>query len=431
MIANIGVLILETVKLLLALCGCLNYKMKRRFIGAWVVFGVSVLCLVMKGIQDSDYRITSFTFVVVVISAMMIEGKRKGLLVLVVFLGISVIDTTMIPCMCSWLSLTDEQIFKNPLLYWGVNAISLVGIMVAAVLLQKLYYGRRKKGKQELHNSGRLYFALFAIGLSASMMFMLPVHETGFIWNKGTIAMVAIALIVFAVVFLVMGALLIYNNSAKRHYQEMARMNQRLGEMKEDYYRLLLEKEEETKKFRHDMSAHLVCIKTYLEEEKLQEAKDYLECLRGTMRELSAKHQTGHTLVNAIVNDVSGRYTGVNLNWRGHLPIRMQLSDMDICVIFSNLLENAFLAASNCEDGGTVDVMVKSVGGALAITMENTIAKPIEEKDGELITQKTDKKNHGYGTRNVRTCVEKNEGEVTFAYTEKNFTVNVFLNNVA
>ena len=137
MIINIVILVLEMVKMLLVLCGCLNYKMKRRFTGAWVVFGVCVVMLVIKGIQDSTYLVSSFYFIVVVIAAMMLEGKRKGLLSLVVFLGISCVDSVMVPVVQFILGITEEEFYQNPLLSRGVNAISLIGIIIAAIILQK------------------------------------------------------------------------------------------------------------------------------------------------------------------------------------------------------------------------------------------------------------------------------------------------------
>ena len=45
------------------------------------------------------------------------------------------------------------------------------------------------------------------------------------------------------------------------------------------------------------------------------------------------------------------------------------------------------------------------------------------------VTQKEDKKNHGFGTRNVKDCVAKNEGTVNFEYTEEKFRVTVTLIN--
>lgn len=431
MITNIVMLVQDLAKMLLVLCGCLNYKLKRKFIGALVVLGVSVVALVAIGFWNAEYRVSTFYVVVPLIAVMMTKGKKKGLLAAVVFLGFSCIDTIVLLVLAGVCGVSGEAVHEDPLLCGLCNVISLVGIMVVTVLLQKLYYGRGKKGIREIHTKGRVYLWLFLGGITASSIAMLPLDNDDFEWSMGNVILFVIPSIVFAVLFLVMGILLVYNNSAKQHYKEVARVNQNLVEAQGRYYQMLLGKEEETRRFRHDMSSHLICVKRLLEENKVQEAEEYLGKLGGTLHELSVKYQTGNTLVNAIVNDVSGRYTGVVLDWKGHLPKQMQISDMDVCVIFSNLLENAFFAASACENTGTVEVTVKSVSSALAITVENDMAKPIEEREGKLITQKADKKNHGYGTQNVRECVEKNDGEVEFKYTEKRFTVDLVLVNVA
>lgn len=431
MVTNIVVLVQELAKTLLVLCGCLNYKLKRKFTGAMVVLGMSVIALVAIGVWDNEYRTSIFYVVVPMIVAMMIEGKRKGLLAVVVYLGISCIETVLFLILAGMFDVPAESIQDDSMLCGLGYAISLVGIMITTVLLQKLYYGRGKKGVREIHTKGRMYLWIFLGGLTASLLLLSQIISEDFVWNTVNVILFVIPSIVFAVLFLIMGGLLIYNNSAKQHFQEMTIVNQKLLETKERYYQELLRNEEETRRFRHDMSSHLVCLKKLLEENKVQEAENYLETMGGTLRELSVKHQTGNLLVNAIVNDVSGRYAGVALDWKGHLPKQMQMSDMDVCVIFSNLLENAFLAASACEKNGTVEVTIKRAGGALAITMENDMAQPIEEKEGKFITQKADKKNHGYGTQNVRDCVEKNAGTVEFKYTENRFTVDMVLVNVA
>lgn len=432
MITNIVLLICEIIKELLVLCGCLNYKLKKRFMAAWSVFGISVICLAIIGVVGPKFSdISTLFFVAAIIASLMLEGEKKGILSFAVLIGISCVDSIIFIIVESVFSVSKELLYGNPVVYGGVNSISLFLIMIVAAILQKFYYGRGRNGNQKLHSSNRVYLWLFAIGLSASSISMMPLSYEGFRWGKGNIVFVITAVVVFAVSFLVMGILLVYNNSARQHYKEVARVNQSLVESQGRYYQMLLGKEEETRRFRHDMSSHLICVKRLLEESKVQEAEEYLGKLGGTLHDLSVKNQTGNTLVNAIVNDVSGRYTGVVLDWKGHLPKQMQISDVDVCVIFSNLLENAFLAASACENVGTVEVTVKSVSGALAITVENDMAKPIEEREGKLITQKADKKNHGYGTQNVRDCVEKNDGTVEFKYTEDKFTVDVVLVNVA
>jgi len=86
---NIVGLIVECVKLLLVLCGCLNFPVKRKPMAAVVVFLLAQGCLVIKGIQDKEYQVSTFMFIAVVICALAVEGKRKWVLSLSAYLGIS------------------------------------------------------------------------------------------------------------------------------------------------------------------------------------------------------------------------------------------------------------------------------------------------------------------------------------------------------
>ena len=70
------------------------------------------------------------------------------------------------------------------------------------------------------------------------------------------------------------------------------------------------------------------------------------------------------------------------------------------------------------------------MANALSIIIENDRAGVVEEEKGRLFTQKEDKKNHGFGTRNVKDCVAKNGGTVIFEYTETKFRATVTLVNV-
>lgn len=76
-----------------------------------------------------------------------------------------------------------------------------------------------------------------------------------------------------------------------------------------------------------------------------------------------------------------------------------------------------------------MDVTVKSVAGALSLIIENDKEGEITEEKGRLLTQKEDKNNHGFGTRNVKACVSKNEGTVDFEYTETKFRATITLVN--
>lgn len=425
MIMNMILLVVELTKVLLVMCGCLNYELKRRFVAAWCVFGVSEALIVVVNYFDKDYELTTFYFVVVLISALMLKGKRKMLLSLVAFLGVSMIDTII---QVFVLKIPSEKVIRVLVESRMLNIFGLVLIMIVATILQKFYYPHKQKEEQDVENSSGTYLWLFSIGMTVAMIAMAPFASINADWDGETLRKIAICFFVFSVLFLFTGGLLIYNSYSSKHYKRVAKINKELLETKEKYYQMVLEKEEETRRFRHDMSSHLVCVAQLLKENEVQKATEYLEGIHGIFRELSIEHQTGNTLVNAIVNDISGRYQNVKLHWEGHLPKEMNISDMDICVIFSNLLENAFHAATECEDGW-IKVRVEVVAGAVKVRIDNSMARPVNEKEGKFITQKLDKKNHGLGTGNVKECVKKNDGEINFLYTDRIFTADLVLLN--
>ena len=271
---------------------------------------------------------------------------------------------------------------------------------------------------------------MLVVGVFMSSALTVPYTSIDFEWSREDARELALMSAVFGVVFLIMGGLMIYNHSSKLYYMRAARLNQERMELKENYYRNLLEKEQETRRFRHDMSAHMTCLRGMLDENRVEEAQDYLKELSRVLDKLKPKVQTGNMLVNAILSDIAERHKGVRIEWDGMLPDSLQLSDMDVCVIFSNLLENAFLAAAGCEDSGKVQVKADIIAGALRVVVQNDMAKPIEKRDERFITQKPDKKNHGFGIMNVKECVAVNGGEIMFEYTETNFTASLTLPNI-
>lgn len=315
---NIVGLIAECVKLLMILCGCLNFSAKKKPVAAVSVFLLAQLCLVIKGIQDKEYQVSTFLFLSVVICALAVEGKRKWVLSLIAFLGISCVDTLFSTIAMRVFYISEEDIYSASVWRAGINIISLLLLVILAWLLQKLYYQKKKMGekiKSEVQQTKGFFLGLLAVGLLAATWFILPVSHLDFQWDIITEHVIIVMVFAFVIVFFVAGILLIFYQRASHHYQELAKLNQNLLESREKYYQMLLEKEEETRRLRHDMSSHVTCVKQLLREENVQGARAYLDELGGTLEELRLKHQTGNTLVNAIVNDMCAKYPEVTLTW--------------------------------------------------------------------------------------------------------------------
>lgn len=422
--------LLVCVKLLLLLCGCFGYRIKKKSIAAVVLLLFGFLCTCFWGEQCDGIVMMLMLLLTIPITILASEGKNRGIICVFGFFLISYVEDVIFASVKK-IAISMGKVPEESNFLALTMLISLVLLGLTAGVLQMLIYRKKNGVNNFFQKVKKSYIILLTIGVATCALLATPFTSL----ISGQDAEISKRLAVYSlggcVVLLIISVLLMQNNQSKRYYMHLADMNQKMLELNEKYYQSLLLKEAETRKFRHDMSAHMVCLRGLLEENKVEEAKVYLSEMSGSLVELKSKYQTGNLLVNAILNDIHGKYNVVRLEWDGRLPGRLHLSDSDLCVIFSNLLENAFLAASTCLDGGSVKVTVDIVAGALKVIIQNDMTKPVKEKEGRFISQKADKDNHGFGIGNVKERVEENGGEVYFDYTKSSFTAKVILPNVA
>ena len=228
-----------------------------------------------------------------------------------------------------------------------------------------------------------------------------------------------------SIIFLITGFLLLSRQNQLAHLQKEFEMSRNLLAAQKDYYLSLLEKETETRSFRHDLQNHITCLHTLYLEKDYAELGSYIAQLNSSLQQLKPEIKTGNELVNAIVTDISRRHSQVHLKWKGHLPDRLKLSSMDLCTIFSNLLSNAFEAAKQT-DRKIVCVSVKALGSSLALTIANSAARAPILRRGEYVSTK-EGKTHGFGIRNAVQCIQKNEGNFEASFENGLFTVQVSL----
>lgn len=429
MIINVMRLLLECTKLMLVLCGILNLERKKKPIAAIVVLIIGTVAVAVKGILEPDSIIsTSLIFFAMMICILLLDGKRRVLYAFLTMFGVCFVDDTIL-FFAKWIfKLPEESLNRNSMLYFVVSTVSVLLFAVIARILQRVYKKHESVGVA-VRDMATPYLVIIVVGLSAVSLMTQVFNFPDFQWDKPTTGMIGVSIYTLCGVFFVVFFLLINSNYKKKSYKRMMELNEKYLRIVEEYYETLSKKNEEVRRFRHDIKNHMFCVETLLKEGDYKGAEEYLGGLKKSFCEMSMKYQTGNMLVNAIVNDVAGKYTGVLLDWNGLLPQKLKLPNPDVCVIFSNVLDNAFSAAAECARG-KVDVSIQTAGNSLKILVENNMEKPIEEKEGRFITQKEDKGNHGFGIMNVRERVSVNGGSVEFSYTDMQFTTKIILPNV-
>mgnify|MGYP000801555497 FL=1 len=273
------------------------------------------------------------------------------------------------------------------------------------------------------------YALLLSIGGICLGIYVSAIQVIGFSEKqKETMNIVALVLSITSVVFIILASLLIIKENKNEQLKKEAEMNNRLLEAQKDYYTMIFQKDEETRKFRHDINNHFYCMRTLLYDKNYNELNKYLSKLNSDIVGLQNEIDTGNRMVNVITNNIKSRYSDVKFEWSGKLFENMSIFSMDLCTIFSNLLNNAFEAANKTEQK-RVSVSIKRVESQLSITVSNNVKEKPNIINGELISAKNER-NHGYGVKNVRRCVENNNGTLTLLFDNSVFSAEVIFYNI-
>lgn len=222
---------------------------------------------------------------------------------------------------------------------------------------------------------------------------------------------VAIGLaIVGGIIILTMVLIMIYSMNAKQKYYKRSKHLSEYGELQKEYFEMLLNKEGKTRQFRHDIMAELMQIKSYVERKEYQALDKYVE---QSLHELDLISNYNYDVGNEVVNILLNHYLipvkdNCSINVKGYISETINIEDRDLCIMVSNLLSNAVEAIKkinkNCEK--LISFNIKSGKYYTYIIVENTCLP----KCSGLQTDKQDRKNHGFGIKNIKKTVKKYNG---------------------
>jgi hypothetical protein len=218
--------------------------------------------------------------------------------------------------------------------------------------------------------------------------------------------------------------------------KELLKEERILHATQKEYYHSLLQREDETRKYRHDMTNHLMVMNALLNDNSYDELREYLGNLReefGTIQ--SKRYVTGNEVIDAISN----YYLPTVDDWadikiRGHIPSDIKTDEVSICTIYSNLLKNAVEELQRLKGDGVDDLklLVDFKAGAefFSISVKNTMRDNAVFRGLDTPTSKSDSRNHGFGLGNIQRTVEKEHGKIKIEKRDNMFTADVILPKV-
>ncbi len=320
----------------------------------------------------------------------------------------------------------EEQEWNTVKTAWSL----FIMIVVSLVYLNKKPFVNNSKMKTYLRKSviPLLVFVTFEV---ATLVVWLNIsledssNAKRYFWGSllNTACMISIGIIVVIVIY-------IKNTNDK--LEQMIVLEQQMKQLQANYYETLLDKEEATRKYRHDMNNHLICLKRLIEVGDMDRTKEYIGQMNANMQEIKNKsYNTGITIFDVLMNyHIEQLESEVDVKIKGCCNQSVALSDIDMCIVFSNLIQNAVEALNRSNrEGEFFHVEIKEGKEFVGIKIVNSSLPETVQVDekGNLQTVKKDKENHGIGILNVKETVEKNGGKIEYQLEKEQIVCEVIL----
>lgn len=163
--------------------------------------------------------------------------------------------------------------------------------------------------------------------------------------------------------------------------------------------------------WRHDYHNHIQSVKAYLAMNSLEEVRVYLDALEQDLDDINLLFNTGNINADAILNAKISLAIkkGIRVDYKATVPRALTVSDIDLCVVIGNLIDNAVEA---CEKVASENQFIRLYIGILQkqlyLSVSNATNEVVRKLDEQYISTK--RGNHGHGLKRINKIVDKYGG---------------------
>ncbi len=414
----------------LALCVLNGYSMNSYYVSVRKPFRlfaiVTLVCFVCNAYLFSVVGRAAFMQIVILsigmpyfVLILLISRKKISQIVFNVWLWITIYSLVNIMSM-----FLNDITFRNLHFENNVRIIILIGYLIVYNKYLKPYHC----SILEIANVNWWLFSL--VPALFEMLIVAAVHYSrvpqGFSRNY-------VVLLVIFVLMILVYAIVVYTfqkaHTAMKLEIAKAVFAQQLDEAKAQVA-FLQEAQTQTAIYRHDMRHHLNTIDAFLTTGEVHQARDYIREVQGGIEALTLRHYCENNMVNLLCcsfRDKAARM-GIRLEMDVVFPQELRISDMELCSLLSNGLENAVQAVEKLEpECRQIQFHCRIQQDKLLIEIKN----PVHAGGGQLLFHDglpvSNRENHGYGCQSIRSIVRQHQGICVFDEKDGMFLLRVVL----
>ena len=200
-------------------------------------------------------------------------------------------------------------------------------------------------------------------------------------------------------------------------------------ELIETHYQEVENMYRQVRGWRHDYRNHIQMMKVLAANEDLEGLKAYLDQLDTDLNTVDTVVKTGNAMDDAILNSKISlaKSKGIPVQVDAHIPVKLKMSELDLCCILGNLFDNAIEASLSLpEDRRLIRVYMDMKGSQLYISFTNfTAAKKMEKVGKRFRTIKGE--GHGFGLVRIDNIIERLDGYLSRNSEDGAFTTEILI----
>lgn len=184
--------------------------------------------------------------------------------------------------------------------------------------------------------------------------------------------------------------------------------------------------------WRHDYRNHIQVMKALAASGDLAGIQAYLDELDTDLNTVDTVIKTGNAMADAILNSkislAKSRHIAVRAD--AHIPVKLRMSELDLCVILGNLFDNAIEASLALpEEQRMIRVYMDMKGTQLYISFTNFTAAAKQHKIGRRFAT-TKGSGHGFGLVRIDNIIDRLDGYLSRNSEDGAFTTEILIPQV-
>lgn len=203
-------------------------------------------------------------------------------------------------------------------------------------------------------------------------------------------------------------------------------------ELIETHYREVENMYRQIRGWRHDYRNHIQMMKVLAANGDMDALKVYLDELDTDLNTVDTVVKTGNPMADAILNSKISLARSRNIPTQvdAHIPVKLKMSELDLCCIIGNLFDNAMEASLALpEEKRLIRVYMDMKGTQLYISFTNfTAAKKLSKVGGGFKTSKGE--GHGFGLVRMDDIVSRYDGYLSRNSEDGAFTTEILIPQV-